>query len=96
MKYDMAYKRFRHFGMDKVKMDFAFFGIAFNLKKMCSKMAKSAKNKENRSKIAVFSFQVRLRTVRAKYFGEIRKKSCLKYIETSDIKKKRGCIKRLF
>lgn len=42
MKYNMAYKRFRHFGLDKVKMDFAFFAIAFNLKKMCSKIAKSA------------------------------------------------------
>ena len=44
MKYDMAYKRFRHFGIDKVKMDFAFFAIAFNLKKMCSTMAKRAIN----------------------------------------------------
>lgn len=44
MKYDMAYKRFRHIGLDKVKMDFAFFAIAFNLKKMCSKIAKQAKN----------------------------------------------------
>ena len=26
--------------MDKVKMDFAFFAIAFNIKKMCSTMAK--------------------------------------------------------
>lgn len=43
MKYNMAYKRFRHFGIDKVKMDFAFFAIAFNLKKMCSKTAKSSK-----------------------------------------------------
>lgn len=42
MKYDMAYKRFRHFGIDKVRMDFAFFAIAFNLKKMCSIMAKRA------------------------------------------------------
>ena len=47
MKYDMAYKRFRHFGMDKVRMDFAFFAIAFNLKKMCSKIAKQAKKGEN-------------------------------------------------
>lgn len=44
MKYDMAYKRFRHFGFDKVKMDFAFFAIAFNLKKMCSTMAKNTIN----------------------------------------------------
>ena len=42
MKYDMNYKRFRHFGMDKVKMDFAFFAIAFNIKKMCSKSTKKA------------------------------------------------------
>lgn len=42
MKYDMQYKRFRHFGKDKVTMDFAFFAIAFNLKKMCAKMAKKA------------------------------------------------------
>jgi transposase len=47
MKYDMAYKRFRHTGKDKVTMDFAFFAIAFNIKKMCSKMAKSAKKREN-------------------------------------------------
>ena len=38
----MNYKRFRHFGMDKVKMDFAFFAIAFNIKKMCSKSTKKA------------------------------------------------------
>jgi len=50
MKYDMAYKRFRHFGLDKVKMDFAFFAIAFNIKKMCAKMAKSAKNGGNTPK----------------------------------------------
>ena len=47
MKHDMAYKRFRHVGMDKVKMDFAFFAIAFNLKKLCSKIAKQAKNGGN-------------------------------------------------
>ncbi len=45
MKYDMNYKRFRHFGMDKVKMDFAFFAIAFNIKKMCSKINKKRQGK---------------------------------------------------
>ena len=29
MKNNMNYKRFRHFGKDKVFMDFAFFAIAF-------------------------------------------------------------------
>ena len=45
MKYDMNYKRFRHFGMDNVKMDFAFFAIAFNIKKMCSKINKKRQGK---------------------------------------------------
>ncbi len=40
MKYNMQYKRFRHFGKDKVTMDFAFFAIAFNIKKMAAKMRK--------------------------------------------------------
>jgi transposase len=47
MKSNMAYRRFRHFGKDKVTMDFAFFAIAFNIKKMCSIMAKQAKNGGN-------------------------------------------------
>ena len=47
MKYNMGYKRFRHFGKDKVTMDFAFFAIAFNLKKMCGKIAKQANNVGN-------------------------------------------------
>ena len=42
MKYDMQYKRFRHFGKDKVTMDFAFFAIAFNIKKMIATMKRAA------------------------------------------------------
>ena len=45
MKFNMAYRRFRHFGKDKVTMDFAFFAIAFNIKKMCSKIAKQTKKR---------------------------------------------------
>ena len=40
IKYDMAYNRFRHTTIDKVTMDFAFFAIAFNIKKMVAKMTK--------------------------------------------------------
>ena len=47
MKFNMAYRRFRHFGKDKVTMDFAFFAIAFNIKKMCLKIAKQTKNRGN-------------------------------------------------
>ena len=42
MKYDMQYKRFRHFGKDKVDMDFAFFATAFNIKKMIASMKRVA------------------------------------------------------
>ena len=41
MKYNMQYRRFRHFGMDKVTMDFAFLAIAFNIKKLCASLLKS-------------------------------------------------------
>ena len=54
MKYNMAYKRFRHTGIDKVNMDFAFFAIAFNLKKMCSIIAKQTHNGENKPLIGLF------------------------------------------
>ena len=43
MKYNMGYKRFRHFGKDKINMDFAFFAIAFNIKKMAAKSRKQGK-----------------------------------------------------
>ena len=46
MKYNMQYKRFRHFGKDKVTMDFAFFAIAFNIKKMAAKRQKQT-NKQH-------------------------------------------------
>jgi len=50
----MAYRRFRHFGKDKVTMDFAFFAIAFNIKKMCSKIAKQTKNGGNTPHFGLF------------------------------------------
>lgn len=54
IKFDMAYRRFRHFGKDKVTMDFAFLAIAFNINKMCSKMAKQAKNGGNTPHYGLF------------------------------------------
>ena len=35
IKSNMAYRRFRHFGKDKITMDFSFFTTAFNIKKLC-------------------------------------------------------------
>ena len=54
MKFNMAYRRFRHFGKDKVTMDFAFFAIAFNIKKMCSKIAKQTKNGGNKPHFGLY------------------------------------------
>lgn len=58
MKFNMAYRRFRHFGKDKVTMDFAFLAIAFNIKKMCAKMAKQAKNGGNTPQAGLFSLML--------------------------------------
>ncbi len=54
MKHGMAYKHFRHFGKDKASMDFAFFAIAFNIRKMCSKIAKQTKNGGNTPQPGLF------------------------------------------
>lgn len=59
MKYDMHYRRFRHLGKDKVTMDFAFFAIAFNLKKMARMIAKSANNGGNSPKKCRFYRQIK-------------------------------------
>lgn len=40
MKFNKAYKRFRHRGFDKINMDFGMFAIAFNLLKMCRNKVK--------------------------------------------------------
>jgi len=47
IRYDGAYLRFRHFGLDKVEMDFALLAIALNLSKLARKRAKTGKNPEN-------------------------------------------------
>ena len=73
MKFNMAYRRFRHFGKDKVTMDFAFFAIAFNIKKMCSKIAKQAKNGEIRPILACSTLYLEFCILRIGYFGIILK-----------------------
>lgn len=44
MKQNLNYNRFRHFGKDKARMDFAFFAIAFNIRKLYNKIAQIVKN----------------------------------------------------
>jgi transposase len=47
-KANKQYDRFRHFGLNKVKMDFAIFAIAFNIGKLHNK-AKNASKKQEKS-----------------------------------------------
>ena len=54
MKSNMAYRRFRHMGKDKVVMAFTFFAIAFNIKKLCSMMRKVDKKGRKTSSYGKF------------------------------------------
>ena len=54
MKYNMNYKRFRHFGKDKITMDFAFFAIAFNIKKMAAKTRKKGNTTTNEPQFLLY------------------------------------------
>lgn len=75
MKFNMAYRRFRHFGKDKVTMDFAFFAIAFNIKKMCSKIAKQTKNGGNTPPLGLFLLISRFLSPENRIFGKNPQKS---------------------
>ena len=75
MKFNMAYRRFRHFGKDKVTMDFAFFAIAFNIKKMCSKIAKQTKNGGNTPHFGLFLLISRFLSPENRIFLEKPRKS---------------------
>ena len=70
MKFNMAYKRFRHFGKDKVTMDFAFFAIAFNIKKWAAKMAKSTNNGGKTPSFRIFYCTVRILPPENRIFQE--------------------------
>jgi len=45
-KADKQYFRFRHFDLDKVKMDFAIFAVAFNIGKLYNKAKNTSKNRK--------------------------------------------------
>ena len=75
MKFNMSYRRFRHFGKDKVTMDFAFFAIAFNIKKMCSKIAKQAKYGGNTPHSGLYLIIFRFLSPENRMFWENPKKS---------------------
>lgn len=78
IRYDGAYLRFRHFGQDKVEMDFALLAIALNLSKLARKRAKAGKNPENQStmqlcfvSVKVLNLKTRLKSVKSATFMKI-------------------------
>jgi hypothetical protein len=60
IRYDGGYLRFRHFGQDKIEMDFAVLAIALNLSKLVRKLASSAKitEKQHQKRQFIACFQV--------------------------------------
>ena len=45
-KTNKQYDRFRHFGLDKIKMDFAIFAIAFNIGKLYNTVQNTSKKQK--------------------------------------------------
>jgi transposase len=58
MKANWHYKRLRHFGKEKITMDFAIFAIAFNIGKMWNIDQKSKKRGKNNGKKHFYLIQV--------------------------------------
>jgi transposase len=78
IRYDGAYLRCRHFGQDKVEMDFALLAIALNISKLARKRAKAGKNPENQStmqlyfvSVKVLNLKTRLKSVKSATFMKI-------------------------
>ena len=67
MKYNKSYNRFRHIGVDKVKMDFGIFAIAFNILKMykmrgfCPKTLICKQKTSQNTYSSIFLFEIRVR-----------------------------------
>ena len=90
-KWNMGYRRFRHFGKDKITMDFAFFAIAFNIKKLYAKIVKSTKNGENNPFIGRFLFIISF----VVYKYPIRHNFTKFITKNLPIIEKRGCVLKL-
>ena len=68
IKFNKAYKRFRHRGFDKVNMDFGVFAIAFNLLKMWKSRSKNTqKMKKTAFYLKIYITIQNLQTIKHKY-----------------------------
>ena len=84
MKFNIAYRRFRHISKDKFTMDFAFFAIAFNIKRICSKIAKQTKTGEIQPILACLCLYQVFYGLRIEHFGKILKNQSPENIHTLD------------
>lgn len=67
IRYDGAYLRFRHFGLGKVKMDFALMAIALNLSKLARKMSGSGKKQKNQPAMQHYFVSAKVLILKNKY-----------------------------
>lgn len=67
MKFNKAYKRLRHKGLEKINMDFGVFAIAFNLQKMWRKWVKTTKTRN----YTCFYLKIRLIKTNLNYSNQI-------------------------
>ena len=62
-------------------MDFAFLAVAFNIKKLCSKIAKQTNNGDNTPHFCLFLLILRILTLKKRIFLEITEIVRLKNIQ---------------
>ena len=72
-KSNKNYNRFRHFGKDKIKMDFAIFAIAFNLEKLHKKVQNTSKMPKNPTFFVFVLFFKRINQYHKKNLAKIYK-----------------------
>lgn len=78
IRYDGGYLRFRHFGQDKVEMDFTILAIALNLSKLARKLVSLAENikKQHQKQLCfdyykVYSIKIKTRAINLEDYATI-------------------------
>ena len=78
IRYDGGYLRFRHFGLGKVKMDFALMAIGINLSKLARKKSKPGKKLQNQPEkqqligyVTILIFKTEAQQAKSNYLPKI-------------------------
>ena len=89
IKFDMQYRRFRHRGLDKVRMDFALLAMSFNLRKLFKNAARTiiaSPNPENMPQNVPY-----LPLIRQSLTPKLEKTTCTMFAVLRH-KQDRGCV----